>query len=94
MAHELADVGWGVHPTAPRQSAIGAEFFDELAVMVDTFGRWTWERPPRASGVADRASQVRERFRSSGTCSIVEPLEELVALGLLDRSDDRGGVRR
>ena len=49
---------------------------------------------PRAVAVAERASLVRGRFRSFGTCSIVEPLEELVALGLLDRPDDRGGTRR
>jgi len=29
---------------------------------------------------------VREQFRSFGTCSIAEPLDELVALGLLDPS--------
>jgi hypothetical protein len=38
----------------------------------------------RISAVHERSHRVREQFRSFGTCSIVEPLDELVALGLLD----------
>ncbi|WP_261325731.1 hypothetical protein [Modestobacter marinus] len=38
----------------------------------------------RSSALGDRSDRVREQFRSFGTCSIAEPLEELVALGLLD----------
>lgn len=48
----------------------------------------------RARAVADRAPLVRQRFRSIGTCSIVEPLVELVALGLLDHPEHRGGDPR
>jgi hypothetical protein len=48
----------------------------------------------RARAVADRATLVRRRFRSFGTCSIVEPLEELAALGLLGQPDHRGGDPR
>jgi hypothetical protein len=48
----------------------------------------------RARAVAERASPVRERFRSIGTCSIVEPLEELAALGLLGHPDHHGGDPR
>jgi hypothetical protein len=44
--------------------------------------------------VAERASLVRDRFRSIGTCSIVEPLEELAALGLLGHPDHHGGDPR
>lgn len=45
----------------------------------------------------DRAGRARARFRSYGTCSIAEPLADLVRLGLLDRElldhlpDRRGG---
>jgi hypothetical protein len=46
----------------------------------------------RAAGA--RASSVRGQFRSFGTCSITEPLEELVVLGLLSRTGDRGGDLR
>src|SRR5690606_1556339 len=31
----------------------------------------------------DRAAEVRRRFLSSGTCSIAEPLEDLLGLGLV-----------
>lgn len=48
----------------------------------------------QAHAVIDRAGLVRRRFRSFGTCSIVEPSEELVALGLLDSPDDGGGDPR
>jgi hypothetical protein len=46
----------------------------------------------RAAGA--RALPVRGQFRSFGTCSINDPLEELVALGLLSRTGDRGGDLR
>ena len=46
----------------------------------------------RAAGA--RALPVRGQFRSFGTCSITEPLEELVALSLLSRTGDRGGDLR
>ena len=52
-------------------------------------GRLLAERDPavmadRISALRDRSHRVREQFRSFGTCSIAEPLDELVALGLLD----------
>ncbi len=52
-------------------------------------GRLLAERDPqvmadRITALAGRSARVREQFRSFGTCSIVEPLDELVALGLLD----------
>lgn len=41
--------------------------------------------PVRLSGrVTSLSSDVRRAFRSFGTCSIAEPVEELAALGLLD----------
>jgi hypothetical protein len=47
-----------------------------------------------ARAVGPRAVPVRGQFRSFGTCSITEPLEELVALGLLSPTGDRGGDLR
>lgn len=54
------------------------------------------ERAPGAvaeqiRGLAGRAPTVRAQFRSFGTCSIVEPLEEMTAMGVLD--DLRAGAR-
>jgi hypothetical protein len=43
----------------------------------------------RVRGVGDRGPRLREQFRSFGTCSITEPLEELTALGLLDLAEVR-----
>jgi hypothetical protein len=40
----------------------------------------------RISALGARSDRVREQFRSFGTCSIAEPLDELVVLGLLDRT--------
>jgi len=42
----------------------------------------------RVGGLGDRGARVREQFRSFGTCSIAEPLEDLTALGLLSCPDD------
>lgn len=36
------------------------------------------------AGLDERAGQVRDAFRSFGTCSIDDPRDELTALGLLD----------
>jgi hypothetical protein len=37
-----------------------------------------------AAGLTDGgAEEVRQRFRSFGTCSVIEPLEDLVVLGAL-----------
>lgn len=35
---------------------------------------------------APRAARTRESFTSFGTCSVLEPVEDLVALGLLSDS--------
>ncbi|HEX2074369.1 MAG TPA: hypothetical protein VHF92_11325 [Geodermatophilus sp.] len=47
----------------------------------------------RVRDLGDRGPRVREQFRSFGTCSIAEPLEELTALGLLSRTHDPIGDR-
>ena len=48
----------------------------------------------RVRALGDRAARVRAQFRSFGTCSIAEPLEELTELGLLGCTDDPIGDRR
>lgn len=63
--------------TATGAAAAGAE--------VDELVRLLAERDPGrvADGVRRLDASVRERFRSFGTCSITEPVDELVDLGLL-----------
>ncbi|SNR59180.1 hypothetical protein [Blastococcus mobilis] len=66
---------------------------------VDDVEQLLAERDPdvvtgRIRAAAGRAPRVREQFRSFGTCSIAEPRDELVALGLLDSADPTNGDPR
>jgi hypothetical protein len=54
----------------------GAEEAEVAAALADRDGTRV------AARVRDLAPGVRESFRSFGTCSILEPVEELAALGL------------
>jgi hypothetical protein len=47
----------------------------------------------RVRALRDRVARVRAQFRSFGTCSIAEPLEELTELGLLACTHDPIGDR-
>lgn len=51
------------------------------------------ERDPAAvvAGVRDLGPEARQSFRSFGTCSITEPVDELVDLGLLPADHRTGG---
>ncbi|MEX0428517.1 hypothetical protein AB3X52_12875 [Nocardioides sp. DS6] len=52
------------------------------------------ERDPErvAAGVRALGPEVRETFRSFGTCSIAEPVDELVGLGLLPHDHTTEGI--
>ncbi|OBB99737.1 hypothetical protein A5788_18435 [Gordonia sp. 852002-50816_SCH5313054-c] len=64
---------------------------DELiAVLGDRNGNRIAERI--ATLTTDEIVNLRSRFRSFGTCSVIEPLDDLAALGLLPTSYVRQGA--
>jgi hypothetical protein len=47
----------------------------------DLVARWTRELTP------ERARSLRQSFRAFGTCSIAEPVGDLVSLGLFEAAE-------
>lgn len=64
--------------TATDAALAGADEAELVTLLADRDGSRVAER------VRGLTARAREAFRSFGTCSILEPVEELIALGLLD----------
>ncbi|GAA3836675.1 hypothetical protein [Nocardioides panacisoli] len=74
---------------AATAAAVGGAGPEEVAVILDDTDADTVVTTLRALSPAQKGS-VRSRFRSFGTCSIQEPLEDLAALGLLPATTGTG----
>ena len=80
--HEAALAGDWLRAHAPAVDAVlsGADIDEVASVLAERDGAVLSARLGALSD--DRAAEVRRRFLSCGTCSIAEPLEDLLGLGL------------